>query len=915
MLRTATQHARTHLETVMTPTPLTQHLGGTRQASVPGQRTLEVLSASAVSGRAPILPRTYVPRTRLGIALDSTTRDGGVTVLVAPAGAGKTLGAAGWLRDRGLQERAVWVPRADTVTPSDLEALTVARDIGSEGHLLVVDDAHELSTESTAWLDEMLDRAPDRLGVLLLSRWDLPLTRLVHELRGSLSVLRGGLLRLDDEETTQLVADHARNDSPDLAREISARTRGWCAAVVLAAKAVGERPDPLAAARNLATNVGILDRVASEAFAALTPQQRHLLLCVAAEPVVQDSSAARLTGDAVAGRVLEQLESTGLHVTRYDDARAWIRPRPMDAGPSPSGDLPLDEPAYVVHPLMRELARRRLASGGADVERARATVRHAVEQDLGRGELADAVRRLVTVGDHETVLRTLASHGPAIVLLGHTRDVASFAQAHPDLVEEAQDCWFTFALERWESGDVARARDWLDRMSRDTRPASRRRIAPEAVSPLDAVCARALRGYLGDEPLERVRDEGEAALTVHGDDADWSRVSLLRLLVGTAHVRLGDVHAAEGHLTAVADPDGRAARSTALTVRATSQLALAQILQGREHTAARLTVPGRLQQGHARTAGLDIARQVAALQALSAARGDTAPLTATEHQTTDDPVAHVLLQVLRSRRLLLQGRAAEAQRVLQTGVATTCTPAPLRGTVLVEQALQAALTGDRDSLRAVAAELTELGLPGEAALAEGFRADLSDDLAKAADLFATSAGNATLRQPPVAAVALVARAQVLDALGRPGEATHDLLEAVRTSEVRRTFVPFLGWIRHGRPVPDLLHELAGQQRTPWSAELAEATTRRTALVSTAGVMTATPQEQAHVSNGATYVSLSPRERDVLHELARGSTYADIAANLFLSENTVKTHVSSVYAKLAVNRRSDALAVARTLHLL
>jgi LuxR family transcriptional regulator, maltose regulon positive regulatory protein len=63
------------------------------------------------------------------------------------------------------------------------------------------------------------------------------------------------------------------------------------------------------------------------------------------------------------------------------------------------------------------------------------------------------------------------------------------------------------------------------------------------------------------------------------------------------------------------------------------------------------------------------------------------------------------------------------------------------------------------------------------------------------------------------------------------------------------------------------------------------------------------------------VTLSPRERDVIHELARGSTYADIASNLFLSENTVKTHVSSVYSKLAVNRRSDALAVARTLHLL
>jgi DNA-binding NarL/FixJ family response regulator len=61
--------------------------------------------------------------------------------------------------------------------------------------------------------------------------------------------------------------------------------------------------------------------------------------------------------------------------------------------------------------------------------------------------------------------------------------------------------------------------------------------------------------------------------------------------------------------------------------------------------------------------------------------------------------------------------------------------------------------------------------------------------------------------------------------------------------------------------------------------------------------------------------LSPREREVLNELARGSTYADIAAKLFVSENTIKTHVSSLYGKLAVGRRSEALAVARNLHLL
>jgi DNA-binding CsgD family transcriptional regulator len=61
--------------------------------------------------------------------------------------------------------------------------------------------------------------------------------------------------------------------------------------------------------------------------------------------------------------------------------------------------------------------------------------------------------------------------------------------------------------------------------------------------------------------------------------------------------------------------------------------------------------------------------------------------------------------------------------------------------------------------------------------------------------------------------------------------------------------------------------------------------------------------------------LTVRERDVLLELARGATYADIAESLVVSQNTVKTHVANLYAKLGAERRSSALAIARTCGLL
>ena len=99
------------------------------------------------------------------------------------------------------------------------------------------------------------------------------------------------------------------------------------------------------------------------------------------------------------------------------------------------------------------------------------------------------------------------------------------------------------------------------------------------------------------------------------------------------------------------------------------------------------------------------------------------------------------------------------------------------------------------------------------------------------------------------------------------------------------------------------------------AELAESAAGKPDIATIFAPMTATPRERGRVIDPAVLPSLSAREREVLNELARGATYADIAADLFVSENTVKTHVSSLYSKLAVTRRSEALAVARNLHLL
>ncbi|NJM08193.1 response regulator transcription factor [Candidatus Gracilibacteria bacterium] len=55
--------------------------------------------------------------------------------------------------------------------------------------------------------------------------------------------------------------------------------------------------------------------------------------------------------------------------------------------------------------------------------------------------------------------------------------------------------------------------------------------------------------------------------------------------------------------------------------------------------------------------------------------------------------------------------------------------------------------------------------------------------------------------------------------------------------------------------------------------------------------------------------LSQREFDVLRELVHGKSNKQIAMQLSLSENTIKSHLSNIFAKLDVQSRAEAVAVA------
>ncbi|MYW63345.1 LuxR family transcriptional regulator [Streptomyces sp. SID8379] len=240
-------------------------------------------------------------------------------------------------------------------------------------------------------------------------------------------------------------------------------------------------------------------------------------------------------------------------------------------------------------------------------------------------------------------------------------------------------------------------------------------------------------------------------------------------------------------------------------------------------------------------------------------------------------------------------KAAEASLTGALKAAGAAGNGALRRDSLVELALLEALRGRFRAADELAAHATQPPLPSWSA-AERSRAALH-----------------------------LVRAWVELARGEPGRARHEL---ARADVVLRTAPdPFLAEIRllaaglamaveRGGVAPQVLGDLVNAARLPGT--VLRTMTPACAFVlgaSRHGRLLTTAVPDGASGRPARAEQLSPRERDVLGRLAQMMTTEEIAAELYLSVNTVKTHLKSVYRKLAVTRRSAAVRRARELQLL
>jgi DNA-binding CsgD family transcriptional regulator len=92
-------------------------------------------------------------------------------------------------------------------------------------------------------------------------------------------------------------------------------------------------------------------------------------------------------------------------------------------------------------------------------------------------------------------------------------------------------------------------------------------------------------------------------------------------------------------------------------------------------------------------------------------------------------------------------------------------------------------------------------------------------------------------------------------------------------------------------------------------------TRQTETVVVREVMVPAPVDFVRDQGKVTALGITPRELEVLELIAQGLSNKEIAERVFVSENTVKTHLSRVFDKLGARRRTQAVQLGKQLRLI
>jgi LuxR family maltose regulon positive regulatory protein len=870
-------------------------------------------------------PRTrqrFVHRARLLERLEQAM-DARLTLVSAPPGFGKSSLVATWLETtQGSGRRAAWL----SIDAGDSEPTTFWRYLASalesalpdrddaDGPLLdpnepridvalgrlinelgdvtdevvlVLDDYHEVaSAEIHASMAYLLEHLPATLHVVVATRADPPLPLARLRARGELVEIRAADLRFTDDEASHYFREVAELDIDARAvRALSSRTEGWVAALQLAGLSMQGRDDIAGFIAGFAGDDRyIVDYLVEEVLQRQTDAVRSFLL--------QTSILSRMTGslcDAVTGQehgraTLEQLDRANLFLVRLDDRREWYR----------------------YHHLFADVLQARLLDERPD--EVPVLHRRASEWHEGNGDRSEAIRHAIAGKDFERAADMVELAMPEATRLRQDALRRTWMEELPaEIVRRRPVLSNLFAATRLVHGETEGVAAFL----RDAEAGLNGELGETRHMDEDAF--RSLRGSIAihraglarltDDVSGTIRHASSALdLIDQGDDLGRGSASALLALARWANGEL--LAADQGYVEAM----GHLERAGYLADVVGCSITLAEIRRTLGKLSEALTVyerglrlatesgPTPLRGAADMHVGIaDVLRERNDLEgadrhlARAAEFGDDNGLP--QHPYRSRLTAALLRQASGDLRGAIE-MAEEASRHYFTDFSPSVRPpAAVRARILVaagevdeaarwarDESLSAddAVTYVREFEHATLARL--LVAQGRAAQAQPLLARL---------LAASEAGNRVGSAIDI----LVAQALALGAMGDERTAIASLVRALELARPEGYLRVFLD---EGRPLLSLL------RRVPKDAAAAEAV----------GALLVGTESKAAVRSDAAGQGiaepLSQRELDVLRLLAGDLDGPGIAAELFVSLNTVRTHTKNIYAKLGVNSRRAAV---------
>ena len=897
----------------------------------------------------PILRNIVVPREKVLRQLREGIQDKHLLTLVsAPAGYGKTTTIRMWVEkagypvawvsleksDNDLKQFITYVLTALQQAEDDLgqtafEVVENAQEINLQQILgllvnelialdqlviLVLEDYHLIENEEIdQFIELLLQQTVATLHLVITTREDpsLPLTRL--RVRNQLTEIRAADLSFSlneaDEFFSNVMGVHLSKREMEI---LESRTEGWAAGLQLAALSLKESVDKAKFVEAFSgTHRHVLDYLIEEVLKSQPEYLKEFLRSTSILDELSPSLCEAVTGQKASRKYLQDLESNNLFLIALDEARTWYR----------------------FHALFAELLKNQLLQ--AEPDRVDELHERAADWYVKNGFIHKAVEHAFQVSNLNKVFALIERHAIPMLYQGEVYTVVSWFDRLPESLMQNSPMMFVskaWAIALWHH--LPRMNE-IEQAVKSAERALNRSNADQALKNLVSGHIASVQAYLmqsvvlaGEGPNKLIATSQRAQELLPEDEKGIRSVNALN--IGYGYMRLGDLPSAEKAYQQVVE-DGVAGRNWYAAVYGQMALIAIRINKGELKEALQLC-----------DANIERFNRFLA--------GQRFP-----------PIGE--LYSMQGSILLEQNRLAEAEQALTQALSlvhlTREQYARLRSYSALSRLRIA--QGDEEGMLEYVKVLEE-SWPQVAFYAQALRHRLSTRRPFADQNSLDAAGSWAKQMgrfedlpdfasvDPVSEIYLHTRLNVghiLTRLAAQNRKDFSLLEVhnqLARHEKLAEAHGLLGWLIEIWILRALMYHVEENARDAHrliQAALSAAAPRGyfrifldeadimclllqsllprlkdKDLVFAKRLLDAMPGEIAKDKAGSVDEhTLSDRELDVLRLLAAGQSYKEIGQNLFLSLNTVQVHVKSIYRKLLVNKRVQAIEKAREMDLI